>query len=161
MLLDQDITSCSRQCFVSGRAFAGSETYYSELVVENGATVRRDIAAAEWRGPSPGAIAWWRARMPQGDGDKPKLAPHDVLLNLFAELAERSDEAEFRYLLGLLLIRRRLVKLEETRREAQGEVMVLDCPRRNEQYQLRVAAPSADRTDELQRRMVELLYGGE
>jgi hypothetical protein len=63
--------------------------------------------------------------------------------------------------LGLLLVRRRIVKLDETRRDEQGEVMVLECPRRNEQYELRVAMPDPERTEQLQQRMIELLYGGE
>ena len=123
--------------------------------------MRRDIAAEEWRGPVEGSIAWWKARVPLGDTSKPKLAPQDVLLNLFAELADRPDEAEFRYVLGLLLIRRRVLKLEETRRDAQGELLILDCPRREEQYELRATTPDPTQTEQLQQRMIELLYGGE
>jgi hypothetical protein len=54
-----------------------------------------------------------------------------------------------------------MMKLEETRRDGDGEVLLLECPRRNEQYELRVATPDAARTHELQQRLVELLYGGE
>jgi hypothetical protein len=82
-------------------------------------------------------------------------------LNLFAELTDRSDEADFRYVLGLLLIRRRILKLEETRRDAEGELLVLDCPRRNEQFELRATTPDPTQTEQLQQRMIELLYGGE
>lgn len=161
MLLEHEIAHCSRQCAVTGRAFARGETYYSELAVANHVTVRRDVSAAEWRGPAEGAIAWWRARMPEDEGGKPKLAPQDVLLDLFAQLAERPEEAEFRYLLGLLLVRRRLLRLDETRRDARGERLVLGCPRRSEQFELPVTPPPAERTDELQQRIVQLLYGGE
>ncbi len=98
--------------------------------------------------------------MPDGTEARPKLAPSDVLLNLFVELAAAPAEVEFRYVLGLLLLRRKLVKLDETRRDAQGEVMTLDCPRREERFELRVAMPPAERTAELERRLVELLYGG-
>jgi hypothetical protein len=161
MLLDFEVTHCSRQCAASGRTLAPGETYFSTLHMESGAPVRRDYSAAQWRGPVEGAIAWWKARTADNDSSKPKLAPQDVLLNLFTELADRPEEAEFRYVLGLLLVRRRIVKLDETRRDEQGEVMVLECPRRNEQYELRVATPEPERTEQLQQRMIELLYGGE
>jgi hypothetical protein len=121
--------------------------------------MRRDYAADAWPGPPEGAIAWWRSRMPEADG-RPKLAPQDVLINLFVELADEPQEACFRYVLGLLLLRRRMVKLEETRTDADGTVMLLDCPRREEQYELRVAPPDAEQTETIQRRMIELLYGG-
>jgi hypothetical protein len=161
MLLDLEVTHCSRTCAASGRTLAAGEAYFSTLHIENGATVRKDFSAAEWRGPADGLIAWWKARIPESDSSKPKLAPQDVLLNLFTELAERPHEAEFRYVLGLLLVRRRILKFDETRRDATGEVMLLDCPRRNEQYELRVATPDTERTGQLQQRMVELLYGSE
>jgi hypothetical protein len=38
--------------------------------------------------------------------------------------------------------------------------MVLDCPRRNEQYELPVAMPEPSRTEQLQQRMIQLLYAG-
>jgi hypothetical protein len=160
-LLDFDVTNCSRQCAASGRTFAPGETYFSTLHMESGAPVRRDYAAAQWRGPVEDAIAWWKSRVADGDGAKPKLAPQDVLLNLFTELADRPDEAEFRYVLGLLLIRRRLLKLEDTERDDDGEMMLLECPRRNERFDLRVAMPDAERIEQVQQRMIDLLYGGE
>jgi hypothetical protein len=159
MLLDFEITSCSRQCAISGRTFAPGEPYFSTLSIDGAETVRRDYAVDAWPGPSGGAVAWWRSRMP-APGGRPKLAPQDVLLNLFVELADQPQESCFRYVLGLLLLRRRMVKLEETRTDADGDVMVLDCPRREEQYELRVAPPEAEQTETIQRRMIELLYGG-
>lgn len=160
MLLDFEITSCTRQCAITGRTFAPGEPYFSTLSIDGAEAVRRDYAADAWPGPPEGAIAWWRSRMAEGEGARPKLAPQDVLINLFVELAEQPQEARFRYVLGLLLLRRRIVKLEETRIEDDGAVMVLDCPRREQQYELRVAPPEANEVETIQRRMVELLYGG-
>jgi hypothetical protein len=159
MLLDFEIANCTRRCAVSGRAIAPGEEYCSTLEMERGEPVRRDYSLDAWPGPPASAVAWWRSQL-DGDAARARLAPQDVLLNLFAALADEPAEAEFRYVLGLLLLRRRLVKLDETRRDAIGEVLVLDCPRREEQFELRVAAPDAERTVELERRLVELVYGG-
>jgi hypothetical protein len=161
MLLDFEVAHCSRRSSVSGRALAAGETYFSTLHLDGGTPVRRDFAADEWQGAGDDAIAWWRSCVPEGDAAKPKLAPSDVLLNLFVELAAQPTEAEFRYVLGLLLLRRKLVRLEETRRGAEGDVMVLDCPQREEHFELPVAAPTPERAVELERRMIELLYGGD
>jgi hypothetical protein len=161
MFVDFEVTHCSRQCAASGRTLAPGETYFSTLHIEAGRSVRRDCSAEEWRGAPEGAIAWWKAVVPRGDGSKPKLAPQDVLPNLFAELAEQPDEADFRYVLGLLLMRRKILKLDETRRDSLGEILVLECPRRGEQYELRATTPDPLQTEQLQQRMIELLYGGE
>ena len=58
MLLDFEVTHCSRHCATSGRTFAPGEAYFSTLHIEGGATVRKDYSAAEWRGPAEG----WTAR---------------------------------------------------------------------------------------------------
>jgi hypothetical protein len=160
MLLDYEIAHCTRRCAVGGRALAPGESYYSTLHLERGAAVRRDYAADVWTGPPTDAVAWWQARIADGAAGKSRLAPNEALLNLFAALAEEPAEAKFRYVLGLLLLRRRLVKHEGERSDAFGEVLLLDCPQRDEQFELRVAAPSAERTAELERRLGELLGGG-
>jgi hypothetical protein len=160
MLLDFEIAHCTRRCAVGGHAFAPNESYFSALIMERGVAVRRDYAASAWTGPPEGAFAWWQANVVGGDGGRGKLAPQDVLLDLFATLAGEPAEAEFRYVLGLLLLRRRLVKLDETRIDAEGETLVLDCPRRDERFELLVATPSAEKAAELERRLAELVYGG-
>ncbi|HMP05297.1 MAG TPA: hypothetical protein PJ982_03015 [Lacipirellulaceae bacterium] len=88
------------------------------------------------------------------------MAPHDVLLNLFEALADQPTQEPFRYVLGLLLLRRRIVKLHETRCDSAGEVMVLDCPLRNAQFEMRVAPPPANSVGALQQRLIDLVYGG-
>jgi hypothetical protein len=128
--------------------------------MERGAPVRRDYALDAWQGVPEGAVAWWRSQLEGGDGARARLAPQDVLLNLFAALADEPSEAEFRYVLGLLLLRRRLVKLVDTIADGAGQSLTLDCPRREEQFSLRVANPAAERQAELERRLVELVYGG-
>jgi hypothetical protein len=160
MLLDDEIANCTRRCAATGRALEPGQEYYSTLTMERGAPVRCDYSPEAWQGPPDGALAWWRSFLAEGDRPRGELAPQDVLLNLFAALTGAPGEQEFRYVLGLLLMRRRWLRLDDTRREAGGEVLVLDCPRRQEQFELRVAAPSAERQAELERRLTELVYGG-
>jgi hypothetical protein len=160
MLLEYEIANCTRRCTTSGRTLTPGEEYYSTLHIERGSPVRQDFAADAWQGPPADAVAWWQARVPASDDTRGAQTPQDVLVNLFAALADEPAEAEFRYVLGLLLVRRRIVKLEQTRRDAAGEVLMLDCPRREEQFELRVCTPSPERQAELERRLGELLFGG-
>ena len=160
MLLDFEIAHCTRRCASSARAIAPGETYYSTLHIEGGAPVRRDYASEAWSDPPDGAVAWWQSRVADGDSSRARLAPQDVVLDLFAALAQEPAEIQFRYVLGLLLLRRRLLKLDETRTDAAGELLLLDCPRREEQFELRVAAPTPEQAADLERRLGELLYSG-
>jgi hypothetical protein len=59
----------------------------------------------------------------------------------------------------LLLIRRRVVRLEETQRDDTGrEVSALYCPRRETTYEVPTAMPSAERTAEIQEELSRLLF---
>ena len=63
-----------------------------------------------------------------------------------------------RYVLALLLVRRRVMRLEDTERDEQGrEVLVLYCPQRETTYKLLALAPEQQRADEIQQELGKLL----
>ena len=159
MLLDFVVRNCSRSCAQSGKALEAGEVYFSVLVAEGAETVRRDYSAQSWQGVPEESLGWWRSRVPVKD-EKPKLAPTDVMLNLFIALADKPADVQFRYLLGLLLIRRRVLHREDSiRNPAEQEVLVLFCSRRDEQYEMLVSEPNQKEATQIQQRMIDLLYG--
>jgi len=160
MLLDFEIRSCSRTCASTGRSLQPGDVYFSVLAVHDAKMVRHDYSAAAWSGPPEDCIGWWRSRLPTRDQGAPKLAPTDVMLNLFTALEDKPAEAEFRYLLGLLLLRRKVLRREDTIQDDKGrELLVVSSPRREEQYELLVAEPDAEQAEALRQQMVNLLYG--
>ncbi len=159
MLLDFEVRTCSRLCAQTGKTLAPGEVYFSVLEVNEAETVRNDYGAESWQGPPEGCLGWWRSRVPVKD-EKPKLAPAEVMLNLFTALDEKPEDAQFRYLLGLLLIRRRVLRRDEAiKNEAGQEVLVLFAPRRDQRYELVVDQPNQEQAEQIQQRMIDLLYG--
>jgi len=160
MLLDFDVRMCSRRCTATARELQPGEVYFSVLEVQGAELVRHDYCVEAWPGGPADCLGWWRARVPTRDDAKPQLAPTDVMLNLFAALEDRPGEEAFRYLLGLMLLRRRALRREDTQRNRDGrEMLTLFCPRRDEQFELIVAEPDAEQAEQLQQRMIDLLYG--
>jgi len=160
MLLDFDVRSCSRCCATTGRTLAGGDVYFSVLEVQGAQLVRSDYSSEAWQDPPEECLGWWRSRIPTKEGSKPKLAPNDVMLNLFIKLADQPAEADFRFLLGLLLVRRRVFRNEDRKLDEQGrEILELFCPRRNEHYELLTVELDQQRSEQVQQRMVLLLYG--
>lgn len=147
-------------CAATESAIEPGEAYYSVLQIRGGETVRIDYRADAWNGPPENCLGWWRSRVPTTDGAKARLAPRDVLLNLFAKLAELPDELEFRYVLALVLLRRRILRLEDSQTDRLGcESMTLSCPQRDQHFDVQVVVPNQQRAKQLQQRLVELLYG--
>jgi hypothetical protein len=160
MLLEFDVRSCSRRCSSTERELEPGDVYFSVLEAAGAELVRHDYSVEAWEGEPEECVGWWRSRVPAKEGSKPKLAPTDVMLNLFVALDNRSQDKPFRYLLGLLLLRRRALRRDDSHVTEEGhEVLTLFCPRRDETFELIVADPDAAQTQQLQQRMIDLLYG--
>ena len=162
MLLDFEIQRCTRQCAATERKLAPGESFYSVLVVDGADVIRRDYCQEAWDGPPESAFGWWQSRVPQVESKKAKLAPNDVLLELFDQLAEQPEREDVRYVLLLLLVRRRVMRLEESVAAAVADspatTLVAYCPRRDESYKVSVVKPDDDRIDAIQQELAHLLY---
>jgi hypothetical protein len=156
--MDYEVQRCSRCCAGSGRELAPGEGFYSVLVAEGAELRRYDYSTEMWKGPPKEAIGWWKSQIPDPHSGQRHWAPNDVMLQFFDELAQQPERQEFRYVLALLLVRRRVMRLEDSLVDAEGrEVMVLYCPRREAAYQVPVVMPEQLRIEEIQQELVRLL----
>ena len=156
--MQYEIQRCTRHCFVSGREFAPGEAFYSVLVGEGAQLHRHDYAVDAWKGPPPDAVGWWKSQVPDRNAKRRHWAPNDVMLRFFDELADQPENQDMRYVLSLLLVRRRVMRLEENETDDQGgEVLVLYCPRRETTYKIPAVTPDQTRIDEIQQELARLL----
>jgi hypothetical protein len=156
--MDYEVQRSTRHCTVTGREFAPGETYCSVLVAEGAELKRYDYAADAWPGPPDGAVGWWKSQVPDRTTARKHWAPNDVMLNFWDELAEQSDKQDMRYVLTLLLVRRRVFRLEEEKFDPAGrELLVVYCPRRETTYQVPAAVPEPPRVDQIQEELAALL----
>ena len=89
------------------------DEYYAVLLDRGDHFDRADCSAAHWTGPPDGAFSYWKARVPVRAEKKRRLLVDDaVLVSFFTRLAreEESSKQEFRFVLALILMRRRLIK---------------------------------------------------
>src|SRR5690242_2349000 len=157
--MDYEVERCTRHCAASGRELTEGEEFYSVLMAEKREVRRHDYAAEAWSGPPDAAVAWWKSRMPTREAKRGQLAPNEVLLQLFAELEHVPEKADMRYVLALLLVRRRVLREEDVERDdAGGDVMALYSPREETNYRVAVNVPNEQRTEEIQAELARLLY---
>jgi hypothetical protein len=156
-VLDFEINSRSRKCSATDRPFEPGETFYSALVSEGGSVVRYDYAKSAWQGPPERCIGWWKSVVPDARGGKTHWAPNDVMLHYFEQIAENPEKQDVRYVLTLLMIRRRVLRLEE-KEGSPGELVVF-CPKNEQTYHVAIADPPSERIDAIQNELAELLFG--
>ena len=157
--MEYEIQRCTRHCAATGRELAPGEEFYSVLIAEGADLRRYDYSADAWAGPPDGVIGWWKSQMPGPTSKRIHLAPNEVLLHFFEDLQSQPDKEEMRYVLALLLVRRRLMRLEEQEHDERGrEVLVLYCPRRETTYRVPAVAPDQSRIDEIQEELARLLF---
>ena len=71
---------------------------------------------------------------------------------------QEPEKLDLRYVLGLLLVRRRVVRFKEVETDEAGhEVSMLYCPRRETTYRVVTVMPDAQRTKEIQDELARLL----
>jgi hypothetical protein len=168
MLLDFEVQRCSRYCAATDRELQPGDICYSVLEVNGANVVRKDYSTEGWQGAPNGAFGWWKSRVPEPTAKKIKLAPNDVLLELFEQLADRVDQSDLRYVLTLLLVRRRVLRVDmavsEPGKPGLGatnengvEIMTVYCPKRDATYDVTVNMPHGERIDEIQQQLSQLL----
>jgi hypothetical protein len=157
-MTDYDFQHSPRCCSTTGRQFAPGETYYSVLTAEGAELKRYDYAADVWPGPPEAAIGWWKSQIPGAGRSRKRWAPNDVMLQFWDQLAQEPDKADMRYVLTLLLARRRVFRFEEEAGEAAGrDDLRVYCPRRDASYEVPVVSPAAERVDQIQEELARLL----
>ena len=142
---------------MTDKEFKPEETFYSVLIADGAEIVRRDFSESAWEGPPEGTVGWWQSRMPSANSKKIGWAPNDVMLEFFQELDGKPEKEDLRYVLTLLLIRRRVMRLEETEQHEGREQLVIYCNRQEQTYRVPVVYPDPARTQEIQDELATLL----
>ena len=95
--------------------------FYSVLVARGAEVVRLDYAVEAWQGPPEDALGWWRSEVPDPKARQIGWAPNDVMLHYFEQLQDQEPKARALLRPDLLMVRRRIFKLETTERDEQGQ----------------------------------------
>ncbi len=157
-VLDFEVQKFTRVCAVTGRELAPGETFYSYLVRDGAETIRKDVASSDWNGPPDDCLGWWKSEVPDPKSRKLNWAPHDVMLHYFSETENDPTKADVRFVLALLMIRRRIFRLEDTEVDDSGnEVLRVFCARNESEYAVPVTAVTPERAQEVQAIISDLL----
>ena len=159
MMTDYQIQPNSRRCFVSGRELKPGEPFYSVLLEEAGRFVRREYSREAWQGPPPGAFSFWAGKVPAREQDRRPPVDDDMLLDCFSRLEGQTEPARvnFRYVLALLLMRRKRLKFEDARTEDGREILRVRCPQTRSLHEVVNPALTEDEMQAVQDEVLQVL----
>lgn len=157
--MDYEFQRCTRRCAATDRELGPGEEFFSVLLAEGAQLRRLDYSVGAWKGPPEKAAGWWKSRMPDASSRRMHWAPNDVMLHFFERLESQPEQADMRFVLALLLVRRRVLREEDRGTDQRGrEVMVLYCPRREATYSVSAIAPAPERIHAIQEELARLLF---
>src|SRR5262245_7428340 len=128
-MTDYQIQAPTRRCTVTGQELLPGSRYFSVLLEQDGKLVRQDYSAEAWQGPPHGAFSFWAGRIPVQDQPKKIVIDDEMLLECFQRLEGQDEPAKlnFRYVVALLLMRRKRLKFDQVRTDGDRELLQLSC----------------------------------
>ena len=104
-------------------------------------------------------VAFWKTTMPRGEVKKKVFVDDEVLCSLFERLAgvEEPAKLQFRFVLGLILMRKRMLIYEATRREADREIWSMRLKGRDDRLDLLNPHLTEEQVMDVSRQLSEIL----
>ena len=119
-----EVEPAAGRCALTGRSIKEGEEFYSALF-EEGETFRRvDYSLEAWKGPPESSYCHFKSRIQVKEKRKKLLVDNEVLASFFLRLADETQAArlQFRFVLALILMRKRLLRYEGSNVEEGVEI---------------------------------------
>ena len=115
------------QCYGTGRKIEYGEEYFGALVETDEGLQRRDFCADYWEKEKPNVFCYWKTRLPHPNQKKQIFVDDEMMLAFFERLEKETEQEKvnFRFVLALILMRKRRLKYDATRVEDAKEIWCL------------------------------------
>ncbi|MBI5125443.1 MAG: hypothetical protein HZA70_04340 [Planctomycetes bacterium] len=155
--MEWNVSKGSGRCTSCERVFQEEEFFFSTLCLETECLLRKDFCLGCWSGEavaasSPAELAttdkkgqnpevffsFWKTRMPKKEEPRRRIVDNAVILNLFSRLQGVTElwAKNMQYVLGLFLLRKKLLKLKGQGKDDQGDFVCLYSPEEDKTYQV-------------------------
>lgn len=123
-MADWDVARSSGCCDRCGCELAEGQEYCAALIEAPEGFERKDFCLDCWAAESVEHFCFWRSRVPVREKKAKLLVDDGVLINFFERLEDETDplRVRFRFVLALILMRKKLLRYETTVREDDREL---------------------------------------
>lgn len=158
-MAEWDINRPLGQCAGTGKIIEPEEEYFAALVETDEGLERKDFCAEFWQQNQPGVYCFWKSKMPLPNQKKKMFIDDDMLMAFFERLAAETDpdKINFRFVLTLVLMRKRKLKYDNSRSEDGKEIWQLKIAGRGETVEVVNPHLTEEKIEELSSQIGEIL----
>lgn len=161
-MTEWDIQSRSDVCSTCQRPFADKEVYHTLLRMDTSGYQRRDLCGACYaNAPRDGVLSYWQGEYKLPAPPPPEPIQKETAETLLRKLVESTDptHAAARYILAVMLERKRILKHRDTMREQTGnEVLVYEHARTGESFAIPDPRLRLDQLAQVQQEITAVLH---
>jgi hypothetical protein len=148
-------------CAATGRELTDGEEHYAVLYEEGESFRREDYSVDAWKGPPEKAYCFFKTRVPVKEKKKRLLVDNDVLVNFFLRLAgeQRETRVHFRFVLALILMRKRILQYKETVHDDEEEYWVMRLVKEDTMHRVVNPRLNDEQIERVSRELSVILHG--
>lgn len=159
-----EVERTSGKCATTGAVLEEGEEFYAVLFeAEDGASFHRvDYSFAGWPGQPPeGCYCHFKSRIPVKQKVKQLLIDNDSLITFFQRLESEQEplRIQFRFVLALLLMRKRLLRYDDSTRADEGEVWQMTLTRDHSTHRVINPQLTDDQIAGVSQQLTAILHG--
>lgn len=136
------------------------QIFFSALLDTELEFQRKDFCSTCWEDISESVFSYWKTRVPPADASRKSMVDNEVLLDFFRRLEKETEPARinFRYLLSLMLMRKKILKFEDIERTDDDEFLVLRQVGEEQRHRVKDPRLPKDELEKLKDDLYQLLY---
>jgi hypothetical protein len=156
-----EVEPTTGRCVVTGRTLEEGEEFYTVLFEDGESFRRADYSLDAWDGTPEGSYCHFKSRIPVREKRKKLLVDNDVLVNFFLRLAEETEPVriQFRFVLALILMRKRLLRYEGSGVAEGVETWELVLPRDQSRHKVVNPRLTDDQIEGVSGQLSAILHG--
>lgn len=153
--MDYHLKPIGTTCSSTGKDLRPGMRCHSALVEQNDQFIRLDYSEEGWNGPPDGTIGHWDTVVPKTTETKSRPLDPNALMRYFEQLNEdlNPGQEKFRYILALLLLQKRKLKIQNSRQDGEAEFLEVIGSQGEGPYEIRQQALSDDEIAQLQQEL--------
>lgn len=125
--MDYHLKPLGKTCAGTGRPLSPGSVCHSVVVEKDGELLRLDFSEEGWQGPPPAMIGHWKTLVPADPAAGQIRLEPEPLMRYFEQISEEASPIHdrLRYVLAILLLKYRKLRLDDARGEPGDEILVL------------------------------------